>query len=284
MSETWAIISDFILPHMGRIILNVIGFSLLGVLVATLLIIIFFRTKVFTRKNTVYKIIIRIIYIPFIAFITIYFFGNFGFVFGVYKVASAENEHLVETAYGLTVDSYFTSEASKKAFLKELTSMANDAENSVSGFANDLEKKVRDKPKTDEEEGLLAGAFKSYKHEIYKVTLKGLFSAVGMEFDTHTDYAEFQSAVKSLYDMDVRKIEYAIKKSLEVKIQDFIDKQYYTAIFSLFLFWLLLIAIPFVEFLIYKQWIERKALPDGHAPIIGGQLKSGLENEQKEFP
>ncbi len=248
---------------MGRIIFNIIGFAFLGLIAAIVLLVIMFNKKVMTRSNSTYKILIRVLYIPFIVIVCIYSFGNFGFIRGVYQVISKENPRMVNGIYGLTVKQFFSTEAEKNIFLKDVKSMAQETEKSGLGFADRFEEYVTGSYTVDSKgHGFISKIAQKYNKEIYKSVLNGLFYAADSQFNTETDHEKVDKTFDVLYSTDLASIEKSIKISMEEKVQEIIDKQYHSALLYCVLFWLILMSIPFIEFFIYKKWIENTGTSD----------------------
>lgn len=266
MNEIWDIIREIVLPHTGRIILNIVGFSLLGALVATLLLIVYFRMGVMTRPGSTYRIAIRVIYIPLVILVTLYSFGHFGLVRGVYKVVSAETPRAVEQVYSLTAGQIFSTDDEKRAFLRDLSDMAQGAENSGLAFTDRLEQKVagRYSGKKDHP-GLFGRLARTYKKEIYKAVLHGTFYAAGLDYNAGATYAEMEQAMQLLNATDVQKIEAGIRASMLGKFQEIVDHHYYGAALSILLLWLLGAGIPLIDLCIYRI-VKRTQKP---APAIG---------------
>jgi hypothetical protein len=258
VNETWEIIRDIVLPHTGRMIFTIAGFSLLGLLIAVLLIVIMFRKKVMTRSNLAYKIIIRIIYIPFILLVTIYSFGHLGFVRSVYKIMRKENPRIVKGVYHITVNQLFTTEIQKDIFLDDVKKMAEEAQVSGIAFAGYFEAQITERYLRDSSgNGFISKITRKYKKEIYRAALNGLLYAADAKFDTNIRSKEVDRAMDLLYSQKREKIEAAIKRSLSEQLQRIIDRYYHSALISGSLIWLLLMSIPFIEFFIYKKWIEK---------------------------
>lgn len=261
LSDIWHIISDIVLPHIGRIIMSIISFSLLGILISTVLLIIMFRKKIMTRSNSAYQIIIRIIYIPMIVIICIYSFGNLGFIRGVYQVVSAENKDMVNGIYGLTVNQYFGTDREKDLFIKEMKTTLLEVEASGLSFMDSFEEKMKVSDAVNSTPGIVSSIVSIYRKEIYKAAINGVFYAADSQFNTETDHESLNKTIDMLYVTDREKIENAIKHSLEEKLQEMIDGHYHSALISNFLLWLILLSVPFIEFMIYRLSVKKPGLP-----------------------
>lgn len=255
LNDVWNIISDIVLPHIGRIIVNIIGFAFMGLIVSVVLLIVMFRKKAMTRSQTAYQIIIRIIYIPLIVFACLYNFGNLGFIRGVYQVVSAENPTMVDGIYNISVNQFFASNKQKDAFVQSLKMTLQETESSGLSFVDSFEQKLSGK---QEGKGFTRAIVSLYHQEIYKAIINGVFYAVDAQFNTETDHESLDKAIEVLYSTDRVRIEKAVKTTLGNKLQQMTDSHYHAALVSNLLVWIMLMSIPFIELIIYKQIMKRQ--------------------------
>ena len=112
----WDIFREFVLPHSGTLILNVVLFGVLGVVVSIIYAVILYKKGVFRRKPKYYNWSVKLYY-PLLIGGIIFFFGQVGFVRGVYKIIDNEKDVVVTGIYNASLQAVFESEESKDAFV-----------------------------------------------------------------------------------------------------------------------------------------------------------------------
>ena len=134
----WEIIRDIVLPHIGRLVFNIVIFTVIGLIISIILLVIMGKKKVLTRVNKIYKIIIRIIYIPSIIVVCLFFFAQIGLFRGIYRVLTIENPRIVNGIYTQTINQIFSSEQEKETFLLEMKDAVKLTEDTNEKFSNQL--------------------------------------------------------------------------------------------------------------------------------------------------
>jgi hypothetical protein len=256
--EFWEIIRDIALPHIGRLIFNIIIFTLFGILISIFLLIFYGKKKILYRKNKIYTTIIRIIYIPGIVIVCIIFGLQFGLARGVYKIVKKENQHIVDGIYHATFDQFFINNTEKEAFLTDLKSIAEIAQKSNSEFSNSLLHGLREQTSNATLNSVSAYLVKKYNQEVYSAILYGLCYAADIKFDEKLSYSDFNNLLDVLRKTNNQKIEKSIKFALGHKLQSIFYKQYKSIVIPIIGIWILLLCIPLIEFFIYKTWFDKQ--------------------------
>jgi len=256
----WEIIRDIVLPHLGRLILNIIVFLIVGILISIFLVVIFKKKNILSRKNRIYTLIIRTIYIPGIIIAGLVFCFQIGFIRGVYKIIKKENPQITNGIYMGTVGQLVATDKDKDAFVEEMKSLAYKAQQSNTEFTYALSNGISKQTKNAEINSFSAYVVKKYNEEVYSAVLFGFCYAADIKFDKKLNYSDFENVLDIIKKTDRVKVEKSIKFAMGMKLHKLFYKQYISAITSIIISWLLVLAIPLVEFLIYKLWIEKRCL------------------------
>ena len=81
--------------------------------------------------------------------------------------------------------------------------------------------------------------------------------AANIKFDKRLNYSDFENVIDVLIELEVSKIEESIKFVLSTKIQRLLRSQYHSILLTKLIIWLLILTIPFIEFIVYKVWFEK---------------------------
>jgi hypothetical protein len=256
--EFWEIIRDIALPHIGRLIFNIIIFTLFGILISIFLLIFYGKKKILRRKNKIYTTIIRIIYIPGIVIVCIIFGFQFGLARGVYKIVKKENQHIVDGIYLATFDQFFTNNQEKEAFLNNLKNIAERAQESNREFSYSLLHSLKERTGNHSLNSVSAYVVQKYNQEVYSAILYGLCYAADIKFDEKLSYSDFNNLLDVLKKTNNEKIEKSIKFALGHKLQSIFYKQYKSIVFPIIGIWIIMLCIPLIEFFIYKTWFSKE--------------------------
>ncbi len=256
----WEIIKDIVMPHLGRFVFNILIFTALGLLIAIVLLVVMGKKKVLTRANKIYNIIVKVVYIPLIVITSLYVFSVIGMSTGIYRIFSVESPRIINGIYDLTIDKIFSTEEDKEVFLIKMKDIIGKAKEKNEEFSNQLKDNLSQKMSNKNIDRFSNYIVDKYNEQIYSAVLYGLFYATDIKFDKKLNYSDFENVLDILMKIKVVKIEKSIKFTLTDKLQRLFNSQYYSLISAKLMIWFFLIAIPFVEFIIYKVWIEKKII------------------------
>lgn len=265
----WGIIKDVVLPHSGTLIFNVILFLFIGLLLSTSYSVILSKKKVLKRAPKYYNWAVKL-YIPIIIAVFLYFFGQIGFIRGIYKILDNEKESIVTSVYEKTLSYAFESEESKNNFLEYIQESAKKAKDGSVDLVAVIQKETQNYNSgisiIDEGKDKISNyLIDKYGNDIYTIGLYGMMNlasvgASAANIKTGIDqeipsYSEFSTAVDFLLDVGYRDIELAIKDHLIKWFTTLLDSQYASMIKIHLIILLFVIILPLIEFYIYKKWI-----------------------------
>jgi hypothetical protein len=79
------------------------------------------------------------------------------------------------------------------------------------------------------------------------------------EPEKNLTYEEFKLGVEKLKELDAKKFEAGLKKTIGSKTQNYIDSSMNKMFFMNLLIWLLIACVPIIEWYIYKKYVLAKA-------------------------
>jgi len=248
LSEIWNILNDIVLPHIGRLIFNVVIFSIIGIIFSIILLLFLNRKKFLYRNNKIYNIIVKLIYIPGIIIVCISFFGQIGFARGVYKIIKLEEKSIITGIYEQSIKQFFESDEKKEKFI-------NDIKSSLE-LNNDVEKSIKENLKTltvtsENNNSISSFLTNKYNEQIISAVLFGLSSFAKLETDKKLTYSDFENLSEKIKKASPSEIENTLVLVLVNRIHRLLFKQYISIISSLLITCLLILLIPFVEYGIY---------------------------------
>ncbi len=262
----WEITKDYVLPNTGTIVISIILCGFLGLVIAITYIVILSRKKVFKRLPKYYNWAVKL-YIP-LLFVGIVFVSiQFGFVRGVYKILDNNRVHIVNDIYDVTLAQFFKSEQDKEKFIEELKLMASETQEGAKTLSkffelwmhkldtgNSLVNATKDK--------LTNYVVNNYGDDIYTLSVYALLQAAGSHANLHETltYDEFKSVMDVLLTLDHQEIEQSLKAKLDQWCASFLKAQYHSIAIPIILLLVIIMAIPLVEYFVYKTWIEKKYL------------------------
>lgn len=260
----WDIFREFVLPHSGTLILNVVLFGVLGVVVSIIYAVILYKKGVFRRKPKYYNWSVKLYY-PLLIGGIIFFFGQVGFVRGVYKIIDNEKDVVVTGIYNASLQAVFESEESKDAFVTALQGAARSTTDGSTILMERLKETTTHLHTgvslVDKGKDKVAGYFlEKYKDDIFKAALYGAINYTKLKdyktSDEPMSYEDFSKAMDLLLEIGYQDIEEAVKNELIAWISSVLKAQYRTFLIPIILFLILLMAFPLLEFLVYKKWVE----------------------------
>lgn len=254
-SEIWKVVNDLILPHIGRVILNITLFSIVGIIISIFLIVFLFKKQFLKRNNKIYEIVIKLIYIPGIIIVCVSFFAQIGLARGIYKVIKKEEKSIVTGVYNKTVKQFFESDEKKEKFINDIKSNLvsnNDVESSIS--ENLKKSTVSDDNKNDFSDFLT----NKYNEQIISAVLFGMCKVAKIQTDKKLTYSDFENLSDKIKIASPQEIESTITLVLINKIHRLLFKQFLSIVTSLLLTCLIILLIPFVEYGIYYFIVLKK--------------------------
>jgi hypothetical protein len=265
-SEIWAFSKQFILPNIGWFVLWLVLFLILGLVMSIFLNRYLYKKNLFTRDRKYYNWIAKL-WIPYIVIVCLYFFGMFGLLYGSRAILTNENKSITASLYSHSLGTTFSTEAEKKAFLSSVQSLSNsseDASQSMTKTLADYIKKSNTGMASVDHFKDASSSFllQKYESEVYSACVFGCMKAVDSKADMHTvknvGYAEFKSLLKKLDQIEPQKIEQSIQAEMGRKLQKAINLIYNEIMKHEIFFFLLFLAFPFIEFLIYVKFVKMK--------------------------
>lgn len=254
----WDILREFVLPHSGTLILNVVLFGVLGLIVSIVYAVILYKKGVFRRKPKYYKWSVKLYY-PLLIGGIIFFFGQIGFVRGIYTILDNEKEVVVTGIYNASLHAIFESEESKDAFVTTLQGAARTATDGSTLLMERL-KEATEHLHTgvslvDQGKDNMVGYFlEKYKDDIFKAALYGAINYTKLKdyksSDEPMSYEDFSKAMDLLLDIGYQDIEEAVKNELIAWISSVLKAQYRTFLIPIILFLILLMTFPLLDFLV----------------------------------
>lgn len=265
-SMIWNIIKNIVLPHTGTLIFYTIIFLFLGLIISIFYVIILHKKKVLKRKPKYYNWITKL-YIPVLIIGFLFFFGNIGFITGIYKVLDKENETIISSVYNNILKLSFESEKSKNEYILKLQQTAREVIDSSNALEEYLKITATEYNTgysvIDDSKNKLANfLIDKYGDDIYKISVYGMLNAAGarahVNINESLSYEEFSTGMDFLLDVGHKDIEQAIKDKLIVWYDSLLYNQYKSVVLSQLVLLLIIISLPLIDFFIYKKWIEPK--------------------------
>lgn len=262
----WEITKHYILPNVGTIIINVILFFLLTLIIAISYISILSRKKVFKRTPKYYNWAVKL-YIPLLLIGIIYTGIQFGVIRGTYKILDNNRLSIVNNIYNTTAHQFFANEKEKQSFIQVISQLASKSQQSSKLLSQSFAKKMKQihtgNTNVDNVKNNLTNyLINNYGDEIYSLSMYGLILAALPHADLTESlpYEEFREAIKVLLATDVKYIEASITKTLDQWCHELLVSKYWVMIILTIILLLTIMAIPLIEFFIYKKWIEKKTV------------------------
>jgi len=261
LSEIWEIIRDIILPHIGRLVGNTVFFTILGLVLIIVFLVILTKRKFLDRKNRGYHLAVRIIYFPSLILLTLNFWGQIGIGRGVYKILTKENEPIVNSIYDVTVSQFLDSEESKVAFLEQIRNSAKSNGSIAENFNKYLKQTHSDVDIVENTKNKFTEYLtQKYEKQVYGAILYGLFYAADKKFVKEIKLADIEQLTDKLMTVDYTKIESSIKFGMSEKLQDLYFIIYAGFVKSNLMIWLICLLVPFLEFFIYKIFTRNQGI------------------------
>jgi hypothetical protein len=272
--EYWEIVRDIVLPHLGRLIFTISISTILGIIISIVLLIVYTKKKILFRQNKIYRIIIRVIYIPSIILVCIICAFQIGLATGVYKIVKLENRHIAEGIYSATVEQFFSSNQKKADFVSGAKILNALSQMSNTELSSNIQEYLPQQNNNDKSAAVSSFLLENYKDEAFSIILYALCYASDIRFSEKLGYSDFNQVLDGLAKTDASKIEKSVKFAIGFKFQKFCFKQYKRIILSILLIWIIIICIPLVEYFIYKKWIIGNFLKPN--PVDGFSETSAL--------
>jgi hypothetical protein len=265
-SETWEFLKEYILPNIGWFIFWILLFLIIGLIISIVLNVYLYKKNFFTRDRTHYNWIVKL-WIPYLVLVCLYFFGMFGLFYSGHFVLERENKNITASIYAKTIGPKFSSEKNKTAFLNSLQELSNVSEEASKSLTKSLvlniQKNNSGMAAVDNfKNSSCSYLYQKYEAEIYSATMYGLIKAVdnqvGVANIKKVDYSDFKSILKKLDKVKPEQIEKSIQSEISLKIKTILNYFYKAIMKHEALFFLLFLAFPFIEYLIYLKFVKRK--------------------------
>lgn len=264
----WEIIRDIVLPHSGTLLFNTLLFLFLGFVVSLVYCIILYRKGVFTRVPRYYNWAVKL-YIPILFAGILYLFGQWGFIRGVYKILDKERPTIVEGVYQGTLKQFFKNEEEKNKFIRSIQTFASETKTDSEAFLHGFEKQMEqyDTGTTflnNTKNKLSKYLIQHYGEDVYKAAIYGMLTSAGkgahINISEALPYSEYSAGMDFLLSVGHQDLEKVILQKLDQWCDGFLKTQYYGMTKSLFIFLVLLMLIPLLEYFIYKKWFESELI------------------------
>lgn len=264
-SSFWAVCRDIIIPESLTVIWNLVLYGFIGILVTILLLVLGSRYKMFTRVNRYYNWAVKL-YIPLIIIGTLYFSLQIGLFRGIYKVLDHETLPVSNAVYEQVIGRAFDSQAEKETYLNDLKTLLVEYSNSAEALADALKAEVLnnsvDIGVVDKAKNALAvWLIDNYKEDIFSAVVFGLLSAGGEKVGVSEklSWSESKELLDVLMKTDAASIETVVQEKLAEMLGNLLHSQYAGLRNSTILLWaLIVLALPILEFFIYKRWLEAR--------------------------
>lgn len=239
---------------------------MLGFILALVYVIILYRKGIFKRIPRYYNWAVKL-YIPLLFLGILYVFGQFGVIRGVYKILDSERQIIVAGIYKETVEHFFESEQQKDAFIKNIQQRAVESKQGseyLVAIVHDYTKEYTtgytfiDDAKNKVSKYLI----NKYGNDIYKLLLYSMLNASGkgahVDISESIPYKDFSIAMDFLLEVGYQDIETVILQKLDEWCADLLSSQYSGMLKSTLILLILIMAIPVLDYVINKKWIEPK--------------------------
>jgi hypothetical protein len=260
---------ELLLPSIGSIIFSIVTAALFGLFFIVIVVLILWKIGFFKRSKTYYNVFVKL-YIPYMILVTVYISGMIGAMMEVHDILERKNDQMVSVVYENTVEPMFDTNKEKRIFIENLRAAASDLDNnkdhiSVNLITSALLKKgttARYESKGEKHAAESHGVFSDLDREIHKSIILAIILTkkdnVKITSSGTVTIEEYHSIIDGLKDMDYDKFKKELKIQMGSVLGDFMDERYSSFRFSLILFYLLLMLPIILEFLIYKQVLNKR--------------------------
>lgn len=262
----WNIIKLYVFPETGTLVLNSILFFVFAVIVAIVYNIILYRKKIFKRIPRYYNWIVKL-YIPFLFVGIVYIFLQFGLVWSAYKVIDDKRPLIVEGIYNVTLLQFFESNAKKEQFIEGVQTFAKTSQEGSKTLSVLLKAYSHEQHSgndmVDHTKNKLVDYFiDTYGDDIYTLAAYGLINKVAphVNLEDNLSYDDFHGAMSFLLEADHKTLEKSVVDALDSWCDNLITAQFKKIFIIIIVVLLIIMFIPFIEYFIYKKWVEPKYL------------------------
>lgn len=268
----WEVTAYLLKNHFAQIAGYVMLFLAIAFVFSIVYSIVLYRYKLLKRKNKYYNWLVKL-HIPIMFIINMYFGLQMGTLYGGYKTIQKEIPGLSKEMVARATQWAFNSEEHKQTSLRKLQMAAKSLQNEnkslqvnlldiVKAYNTDLQ--VVDNSKNKLAERML----RKYGDKLQSYILYGLLSKVPkIEISEQMSFEEFDAGVQYLLDVDHTELESSIATKLSEGTNYLLKSQFTSLMRPLIIIWLLLMAIPLIEYGIYRYTSKSPAQPSQKEPL-----------------
>lgn len=270
MGKEWRTLASLTSDHLGSTLGTVFGAVLIGMLVAVVLIVLFWKLGVFRRPlNKWYSRGVKL-WIPYLVVVCVAIAAQIGFYRSVYKGLIAVNDAVVGTLYERAVGPALGSPQARQAFLTTVQSAARSGQNMgqvITGFIKEaLRTKVAENGGLTEKAAVAVADWfiDRYENDIASAVCYGIYMKAGGYLQLHTadqpmEYHEFKEGADYLLSLDLSKVEAAVQGNLGTLTHGLIESRYKGALKGALILGALLVLLPVLEWGIYRLVMRKRA-------------------------
>lgn len=242
---------------------------IIGLLVAIVLIILYWKLGVFRRPNNKWYDLGVKLYIPYLLGVCLTIGAQYGFYRGVFHAVLATNDAVVGMIYERALGPSMGTPEARQAFLTSVQEKARGSVSMGQAIAATVKETLHKRLGADASlsnrmvSGIADWFIDRYENDIATAVLYGLYSRTNDYVPLHVagssvSYHEFKQVTDHLLQLDLTKVEAAIQGNLGVLTHGLLKQQYKNMVNGLLLMGALLALLPVAEWGVYRWVMYRR--------------------------
>lgn len=272
MKKDWKALAALASEHLGSTMGSVFSAVLIGLLVSSVLIVVYWKLGVFRRpSNKWYNRGVKL-YIPYLLAVCVTIAVQCGFYRAVYKGLIVVNDAVVASLYERALGPSLGSPAARQAFLASVQETARGGQDLGQAITGAIKEALHSRvaeggAMTDRAAVAVADWFiDRYENDIATAILYGIYLKAGGHLQLHStgepmEYHEFKEGAEYLLNLDLVKVEAAIQGNLGTLTHGLIESQYKGMMKGALILGILLVLLPVVEWGIYLWVMRQRPVP-----------------------